>query len=272
MAALFFLVVLAFSPFLTRCEEDDDAIDWKPFEPFAQYQIRKANNYFSTLNETQKLDLFENWSGADIGKFSTEIDLETNPEGQDSKHGNRNKRQAILDTFLIFANEFANAMRPRPAYGPRPVPPYSPQGVPPPPPPYRPNRPNFYNPSGYDPVNRETAFGMARKKRGIKSFFEKLFLKKLKHVHDGKETELFTKENLNLNKAVLDGQPGFTSSGAIETGTKHSYNHVKYDKPGGVNPPLSHERNLAYSDRYSGEFYLQKFRKSAQFEEKSKIY
>ena len=73
-------------------------------------------------------------------KFSTEIDLETNPEGQDSKHGNRNKRQAILDTFLIFANEFANAMRPRPAYGPRPVPPYSPQGVPPPPPPYRPNR------------------------------------------------------------------------------------------------------------------------------------
>ena len=74
------------------------------------------------------------------GKFSTEIDLETNPEGQDSKHGNRNKRQAILDTFLIFANEFANAMRPRPAYGPRPVPPYSPQGVPPPPPPYRPNR------------------------------------------------------------------------------------------------------------------------------------
>ena len=51
---------------------------------------------------------------------------------------------------------------------------------------------------------------MARKKRGIKSFFEKLFLKKLKHVHDGKEAELFTKENLNLNKAVLDGQPGFT--------------------------------------------------------------
>ena len=74
------------------------------------------------------------------GNFSTEIDLETNPEVQDSKHGNRNKRQAILDTFLIFANEFANAMRPRPAYGPRPVPPYSPQGVPPPPPPYRPNR------------------------------------------------------------------------------------------------------------------------------------
>ena len=75
MAALFFLVVLAFStPFLTRCEddidvEDDDAMGWKPFEPFAQYQIRKANNYFSTLNETQKLDLFENWSGADIGKI-----------------------------------------------------------------------------------------------------------------------------------------------------------------------------------------------------------
>ena len=75
MAALFFLVVLAFStPFLTRCEddidvEDDDPMDWKPFEPFAQYQIRKANNYFSTLNETQKLDLFENWSGADIGKI-----------------------------------------------------------------------------------------------------------------------------------------------------------------------------------------------------------
>ena len=68
MAVLFFLVVLAFcTPFLTRCE-DDDAMDWKPFEPFAQYQIRKANNYFSTLNETQKLDLFENWSGADIGK------------------------------------------------------------------------------------------------------------------------------------------------------------------------------------------------------------
>ena len=35
---------------------------------------------------------------------------------------------------------------------------------------------------------------------------------------------------------------------------------------------MSHERNLAYSDRYSGEFYLQKFRESAQFEEKSKIY
>ena len=74
----------------------------------------------------------------------------------------------------------------------------------------------MYNPSGYDPINRETAFGMARKKRGIKSFFEKLFMKKLKHVHDGSEPELFTKENLNLNKAVLDGHTGFDRSGAIE--------------------------------------------------------
>ena len=47
---------------------------------------------------------------------------------------------------------------------------------------------------------------------------------------------------------------------------------IKYDKLGAVNPPSSHELNLAYSDRYSGEFYIQKFRKSAQFEEKSKIY
>ena len=86
MAALFFLITLAFTtPFPTRAEdqkfreiahqsEKDDAMGWKPFESFAQYQIRKANNYFSNLNETQKLDLFENWSGADIGKsFSPDL-------------------------------------------------------------------------------------------------------------------------------------------------------------------------------------------------------
>ena len=108
----------------------------------------------------------------------------------------------------------------------------------------------MYDPSGYHPVNRETAFGMARKKRGIKSFFEEIFMKKLKHVHDGHEPSLFAKENLNLNKAVLDGHLGFTRSGAIKTGTKNSYNHVKY-KPDGINPTLSHERNLAYSEKYS---------------------
>ena len=69
-----------------------------------------------------------------------------------------------------------------------------------------------------------------------------------KHVHDGHEPEMFAKENLNMNKATLDEHPGFTRSGAIETGTKQSYNHVKYEA---VNPALSHEQNLAYSEKYS---------------------
>ena len=106
----------------------------------------------------------------------------------------------------------------------------------------------MYNPSGYDPINRETAFGMARKKRSLplKSFVDTFLMKK--HVNDGHEPEMFAKENLNMNKATLDEHPGFTRSGAIETGTKQSYNHVKYEA---VNPALSHEQNLAYSEKYS---------------------
>ena len=109
----------------------------------------------------------------------------------------------------------------------------------------------MFDNSGYDPVNRETAFGMARKKREatpLKSFFDTFLMKN--HVQDGREISLFAKENLNLNKVILDGNSGFTRSGAIKTGTKFSYNHVKY-KPGGINPALSHERNLAYSEKYS---------------------
>ena len=68
MAVLFFLLALVFSMPFPICAEGDDDTDWKPFESFTQYQIRKANDYFSTLNDAQKLDLFENWSGHDIGK------------------------------------------------------------------------------------------------------------------------------------------------------------------------------------------------------------
>ena len=69
MAMLIFFIALALStPFPTHSKDQDDT-NWKSFESFTQYQIRKANNYFLTLNDTQKLDLFENWSGgADLGK------------------------------------------------------------------------------------------------------------------------------------------------------------------------------------------------------------
>ena len=120
----------------------------------------------------------------------------------------------------------------------------------------------MYNPSGYDPVNRETAFGMARKKRSpLKSFFDTFLMKK--HIHDGHEPALFAKENLNMNTAILDGHPGFTRSGAIETGTKHSYNHAKYES---VNPPLSHERNLDYSKKYSQSDWTTDYALSTDYE------
>ena len=63
MAVLFFLIALVFSMPFPICAEGDDDTDWKPFESFTQYQIRKANDYFSTLNDTQKLDLFGNDMG-----------------------------------------------------------------------------------------------------------------------------------------------------------------------------------------------------------------
>ena len=83
MASLFFLIALVFSiPFSFSAESNDT--DWKPFESFTHHdegtptdplprgavhswftqdQIRRANDYFLTLNDTQKFDLF----GNDIG-------------------------------------------------------------------------------------------------------------------------------------------------------------------------------------------------------------
>ena len=75
---LIFFIALAFStPFPTHSKDHDDTTNWKSFESFTQYQIRKANNYFLTLNDTQKLDLFENWSGADLGKSFSPIKIYT---------------------------------------------------------------------------------------------------------------------------------------------------------------------------------------------------
>ena len=80
MAAIFFLIALVFSiPYSFSAESNDT--DWKPFESFTQQngtaplprgalhswftqdQIRRANDYFLTLNDTQKLDLFGNDMG-----------------------------------------------------------------------------------------------------------------------------------------------------------------------------------------------------------------
>merc|ERR1712066_703873 len=82
MPTLFFLIALVFSmPFLFSAESDDT--DWKPLESlprgafhswFTKNQIQRANEYFLTLNDTEKLNLFGNWSGIVLGNFSTEID------------------------------------------------------------------------------------------------------------------------------------------------------------------------------------------------------
>ena len=76
MATLFFFIALVFSmPFHFSAESD--GTKWKPLKSlprgafhswFTKDQIQRANEYFLTLNDTEKLDLFGNWSGIDLGK------------------------------------------------------------------------------------------------------------------------------------------------------------------------------------------------------------